>query len=231
VAAGNATAEEAAFDAAVILNRDLEAFRARRISGITGVDDATVRRLIDLAADDGELVERLLARAGNNPDRVRPLLEAGGRDINALNRLVAMADRFPATRLPAGGDVRNSGFAPFATEARLPHFLERHSIDHFDFQQIKTSNSYFPRGTTPADIEEAIVDTLQQVRRSGDRFPANELRIKTLDAPPSLAGVTVQIVRDGGRIVQFFPLDGPGILTFSRQEMIAIGKFLGHLPL
>jgi hypothetical protein len=41
----------------------------------------------------------------------------------------------------------------------------------------------------------------------------------------------VTVTRDGGRIVQFFPIGGPGITFFARQELTAVGRLLGLLPL
>jgi hypothetical protein len=225
VAAGDAVAEENAFNAADVLNQDLEAFRLRRLRGATGVDEATLRNLIRAAADDSELVERLLARTGNDTGKVQQLLTAARGDVNALARLSQAVDGFPARQTPAGPVVRDPRFAPFATEADMTHFLERHSIDHFDFAQVRAQNTFWPRGTTPARIQEALVETLELIRRNGDRFPPNEPRIYRLHD-----GTAVQVTRDAGEIVQFFPLDGPGVTAFTREEMNAIGRVIGRLP-
>ena len=49
-----------------------------------------------------------------------------------------------------------------------------------------------------------------------------------------LEGVSVKVKRDvhpsipgEHQLVQFFPLDGPGVVNFTREEMNAVGKFLG----
>ncbi|HVQ16673.1 MAG TPA: hypothetical protein VMS40_23885, partial [Vicinamibacterales bacterium] len=225
VEAGDAAREEAAFNAADALNQDLEAFRLRRLRAITGIDEPTLRTLITLAADDGELVERLLRRVGNDVPKVRSLLDAAHGDVNALARLSRAIDEFPAAATPSGGAVSDPRFAPFANNADMEHFLQRHSIDHFDFAQVKASNSFFPKGTLPSRIQEGIVEALDFIRRSGDAFPDNSPRIHRLRD-----GTVVQIVRDSGTIVQFFPMDGPGIVSFTREELTAIGRFLGRIP-
>jgi hypothetical protein len=225
VDAGDVAREEAAFSAADALNQDLEAFRLRRLHAITGVDEPTLRTLIRAAADDGELVERLLRRVGNDAAKVRTLLDAAHGDVNALARLSKAVDDFPASATPSGGAVNDPRFAPFANNADMEHFLQRHSIDHFDFAQVRASNSFFPKGTLPSRIQEGIVEALDFIRRSGDAFPDNSPRIHRLRD-----GTVVQIVRDSGTIVQFFPLDGPGVVSFTREELTAIGRFLGRIP-
>lgn len=47
---------------------------------------------------------------------------------------------------------------------------------------------------------------------------------------PGGGRTSVQVTRDAGEIVQFFPLDGPGVPTFSREEMTAIGRIIGRIP-
>ncbi|PZS31581.1 MAG: hypothetical protein DLM61_08345, partial [Pseudonocardiales bacterium] len=225
VAAGDTVAEEHALIAADTLDQDLEAFRLRRIHGMTGVDEATLRNLIRLGADDAALVETLLQRTGHDPARVQPLLEAASGDVNALARLSQAADMFPTRQMPAGGVVRDSRFAPYATEANMPHFLERHSIEHFDFQQVGDQNTFWPEGTTTADVQESLVEALDMMRRNQDQFPPNKLRIYQLRS-----GVVVNVIRNNGEIVQFYPRHGPGVQHFSKQELTAIGRLLGRLP-
>ncbi len=225
VRAGDAAREEAAFNAADNINRELEAVRLRRLNALTGVDPATLATLIDLAADDGELVQKLLRAANNDPAKVRPLLDLAAKDVNVLARLSKAVDDFPRAPTPAGGAVSDARFAPFAKDADMKHFLERHSMEHFDFNGIKGSNSFYPKGTLASRIQEGIVEVLDIMRRNGDAFPENTKRIY-----PLRDGVVVQIVRDGGTIVQFFPLDGPGVVAFTREEMTAIGRLLGRLP-
>jgi hypothetical protein len=225
VEAGDTAAEQKAFDEADAINQELEKLRLRRLNAATGVDEGVLKDLIHLAGDDGELVERLLRLARNDATKVKPLLEAGRGDANALARLSKAVEDFPSTAKPTGGNVTDPRFAPFATDADMGHFLQRHSMDHFDFGQVKASNSFFPKGTLPSTIQDKIVEALDFVRRSGDAFPNSSARIYRLGD-----GLVVQIVRDSGTIVQFFPMEGPGVVSFTREELIAVGKFIGRIP-
>ena len=231
VTAGDAAAELDAFNAADVLNTELAAFRLTRISAATGVSEALLADLIALAADDGNLVQRLLGRVNNNPARVRPLLEAANRDLNVLNKLEGALDQFPGARVPPGGVVLDGRFAPYANTANMPHFIERHTWEGFDFHQIARDNTFFPPGTTAADMQDGIARVLSQMRRAYDKFPYNEVRVYTIEGGP-LDGLTVQIVRDDFEIVQFFPLETPGtnVINFSREELWGIGFFLNRLP-
>jgi hypothetical protein len=145
VAANDLPAEENAFNAADQLNRDLEAFLLRRMSAATGVNEATLADLIRRAGDDGALVQKLLGKAGNNTARVQQLLDAAGGDVNLLARLDQAAESFPPARTGSGSVIRDPRLQPFAAEADMPHFLERHSIDHFDFDQIRAQNHFWPK--------------------------------------------------------------------------------------
>ena len=231
VAAGDAPGELAAFNRADVLNTELEAFRLARINAATGVSEARLQDLIRLAADDGNLVERLLARVGNQPGRVRPLLEAARGDLNMLNKLEAAIDRFPPARVPSGGMVHDPAFAPFADRANMAHFIERHTYDGFDFNQIKIDNTFFPPGTTAADIQDGIQRALAALKKRGDTFPSNHATAINIEGGP-LGEMLVQITRDGGEVVQFFPLQvgRADVVNFSREEMTGLGWFLGRIP-
>ena len=231
IEAKDVAGEEKAFDAADKLNSDLEAFRLKKMSAATAVPEATLKNLIRLAADDGELVQRLLGKVANNPDKVAELLTAARGDVNTLAKLARAVDEFPRTTTSPGSSVADPRFSPYATDANMPHFLERHSPDHFDFKQIKSQNTFLPPGTTPADIQEALVDAVNQAKRAGDQWStatqAGKLRVFKIENG-RLAGVTVQVTRDGGVFVQFFPLGGPGVVNFTREELTALGHFLGR---
>jgi hypothetical protein len=225
VAANDLPAEQRAFDAADVLNQDLEAFRLRRMNAATGVDEAVLRDLIRRAGDDGALVQKLLGKAANDPARVRQLLDAAGGDVNLLARLSQAADVFPPASAPSGAVVKDARFGPFATEADMPHFLERHSIDHFDFGQIRAQNHFWPKLTSPEQIKEALVEALRNIKGEGRPILNNESRITRL-----ANGTPVTVTWDSGRVVQFFPIGGPGVTFFARQELEAIGRLLGRLP-
>jgi hypothetical protein len=117
-------------------------------------------------------------------------------------------------------------FKPFAADADMPHFLERHSIDHFDFNQVRAQNHFWPKGKSSAEIQSALVEALENFKREGGPWPESEPRITRLKD-----GTPVTVTRDGGRIVQFFPIGGPGVTFFARQELEAVGRLLGRLPL
>lgn len=231
VANGDAAAELDAFNRADALNTELETFRVERIRTATGVPEGQLRDLIRLAADDGNMVERLLGRVGNRPARVRPLLEAARGDLNVLAKLENALDEFPAARIPSGGMVHDPAFGPYADRANMAHFIERHTYDGFDFQQIKVENTFFPPGTSAADIQDGIERALAALKRRGDSFPSNFAKPVNIEGGP-LGAMLVQITRDGGEVVQFFPLQAgrADVVNFTREEMTGIGWFLGRLP-
>jgi hypothetical protein len=231
VAAGDAPGELAAFNRADALNTELEVFRVERIRGVTGVPGGQLRDLIRLAADDGNMVERLLGRVGNQPGRVRPLLESARGDLNVLAKLENALDRFPANRVASGGVVQDPAFGPYADRANMAHFVERHTYDGFDFQQIKVENTFFPPGTTAADIQDGIERALAALKRRGDSFPSNTAKAVNIEGG-ALGEMLVQITRDGGEVVQFFPLQAgrADVVNFTREEMTGLGWFLGRLP-
>ena len=232
VAAADIEAELRALDAAELLNTELEGLRLRRIGAATGVAEADLRNLIQLAADDAAVVQKLLGKVGNDPVKVRELLTAARGDINAVHKLANAVDQFPASPISRGSVVTDARFAP-AASADLPHFVERHTVEGFDFQGIKASNTMLPPGTTPAQISDGIATAMEQIRKNGDQFAHKSLRIETLRSG-RLAGVSVQIKRDLvngiSQIVQFFPIAGPRVVDFTREEMQAIGRFIGRFP-
>jgi hypothetical protein len=226
IKAGDTVKEEQAFDEAVKLNGELEGFRAQRMSARTGVPEAELKSLIKLAADDGAAVESLLSRAANDPARVRPLLQAAGGDINNLARLMKDIDAFKPPLKTPPGVVADPRLKPLANDVDLGHLSKRHSSEHFDFNDIKPDNQQWPKGTTPSQIQDKVAEAIDIMKKNGDKFPPNQKRILTLSD-----GTTVQILRsDADRIVQFFPLDGPGVRFYSRPEMTAIGKLFGFIP-
>ena len=232
VAAADIEAELRALNAADVLNAELEGLRLRRIGAATGVAEADLRNLSQLAVDDAAVVQRLLGKVGNDPVKVRALLTAARGDINAVHKLAAAVDQFPATPISRGSVVTDARFAP-AASADLPHFVERHTIEGFDFQGIKASNTMLPPNTTPPQIVEGIATAMDQIRNNGDQFAHRSLRIETLRSG-NLTGVSLQIKRDlvngVSQIVQFFPIAGPRVVDFTREEMQAIGRFIGRLP-
>ena len=98
--------------------------------------------------------------------------------MNALAKLSKAIDDF-ATATPSGGTVSDPRFAPFANNADMEHFLQRHSIEHFDFAQSERA-THFPEGHAPEQIQDGIAEALDFIRRSGDAFPDNSPRFHRL---------------------------------------------------
>jgi hypothetical protein len=113
----------------------------------------------------------------------------------------------------------------------MAHFIERHTYDGFDFNQIKIDNTFFPPGTTAADIQDGIQRALAALKKRGDTFPSNHATAINIEGGP-LGEMLVQITRDGGEVVQFFPLQvgRADVVNFSREEMTGLGWFLGRIP-
>ncbi|HEU4326157.1 MAG TPA: hypothetical protein VFS21_23655, partial [Roseiflexaceae bacterium] len=150
-------------------------------------------------------VEDLLNLANSNPTRFSEL-------AGALQQF----DRLPPTAPPPSNLHGYAGI-------NMPHFLERHTFECFDFGQIKANNTLWPKGTDVGTlVDEALTYLDSQVP---------PVRLVPFANPPTTVplsnGMTAQIGLNNSNVIgQFFPIPGSGAINFTRDEMNAFKNIL-----
>jgi hypothetical protein len=224
VAAGDAAAQESVFTRAEALSADLENLRLGELRAASGLNDAVLRELLLEANDDRASVEQLLRDSGNDPGRIRPLLQYCARDAATLSRMMEAVSRFRRPPAPPGPITPDPRLAPFhwSSRANIPHFLDEHTYDFFDVGQIGNSpnKTFWPPGTTRADVENWLVEALVQLRAEGRLGPPGRYWSEVVRLPGT--NILVQVGSNPGQIGQFFPISGDGIVGYSNQELVLV---------
>jgi hypothetical protein len=230
VAAGDQAAQESAFTRLEALNTELENVRLGELRTTSGLPDAVLRELLLLANDNRPLVEQLLVDGGHDPARIRPLLEYCAGDQPTLERMREGATNFRAPPAPPGGVMVDPRLAPFhwKAQANVPHFLDEHTYAFFDVNQIANSpnKTFWPPGTTRAQVETWLVQALEQLRVEHRLGPIG----KYWSEPVLLPGtdILVQVGSNPTQFGQFFPISGEGILVYSNQELRLLARLFNR---
>ncbi|WPD22085.1 MAG: DUF4157 domain-containing protein [Candidatus Electrothrix scaldis] len=182
----------------------------------------------------------------NQPDRASQFLAAANGNLGRFalmhtwlgefnNNVGAVQPNGTVLGMPVvGGGGRFTGAGLHLT-ARMKHFGERHVADTFAFtrQNINYNHgqSFWPAGTTTANMRAALEHTLQLLVPFAGYPPVGPPH--TGIATGVGGGVTAQIyIRNTAGtnydIGQFYP-DGGAIPTFTGLEMDGIGQVLGHI--
>ena len=82
----------------------------------------------------------------------------------------------------------------------MQHILEGHHPTFFN-REFQTTQSFFGRNTTTAQIESLVGDVLTQNRARVIEIGAGRGGVRAV-----VGGVEYQVTLDAGRIVQFFPV-------------------------
>ena len=195
-------------------------------------------------------ITRTPLHPGGNWARLGTLLATANGNAAAFDRLYHQIDTFHRNRAvvatapplpgglpqPATVTSRRVAYGP----ANMPHFLERHTYDWFDFNQIANQQGFWPEGTTPADIagylEEALLHLHPAVWFAFARasLPARTAWVPI--APFAIgSGFNVRVgigtalgVVPTERVGQFYPVaDGVRVISLTRADMNIIRVVLG----
>ncbi|HYJ37953.1 MAG TPA: DUF4157 domain-containing protein, partial [Chitinophagaceae bacterium] len=212
------------------------------------VDDGNRLERLLAMADTGVQLESFLRRAGGaaqaanledvmrlaGPGRVARLEDLLNIAAGNAARFAELADhtrwlgaRVPAPAIAPPPDVAHFGFGG----ANMPHFLDAHTFDFMDIPGRLANphwphTTFWPRGTTPAQVSDALGEALRNLNPvGGPRLPAPGHPLPTVGG-----GFNVQV---GSRppvaapiIGQFFPTAQPGLVTMLRNELQAIWNIL-----
>jgi hypothetical protein len=191
----------------------------KQLNDIVGTmtDPRQMEKLVEYASNNAGAIRKFLDE-GMNPDLVKKMMAEGfgPREIEAV---AGFAPRLPVTAAPAPSNLYQYG------AANMQHFLERHTLDHFDFAQIKNNQAFWPRGTTPTDIANHLQEALDIMRAKGIRLGHMQaVKVPLSNGIVAQVGASIQ----GGvlTIGQFYPFDGRGVGFFVKSEMEAILRVL-----
>jgi hypothetical protein len=100
------------------------------------------------------------------------------------------------------------------------HFAARHLLECADTAQIRNHNSYWPAGTTLADIEEILRTIIARhgdkiklpaAQHCGNGFALYEFMLAN--------GINLQLgITSAGRITLAQPLSGPNVIIINDEE-------------
>lgn len=188
----------------------------------------------------------VLQRNQNHPERASQFLAAANGNLARFalmntwlgefnNNVGAVQPNGTVLGMPVVGVGGHFTGAGLHLTARMKHFGERHVADTFEFTRrninYNQGQSFWPAGTTTANMRTALEQTLLQLAPVGGYPPVGGGPHAGI-ATGVAGGVTAQIhIRNtlmNYDIGQFFP-DGGAIPTFTGLEMDGIGQVLGHI--
>lgn len=215
--------------------------RLERLFGVVTVISSLEAYLEKVGGrDQAPRLEALLSfatRNGRAVTDVESILNLCAGDGTKMERLTEAAPKFlknSVTGSPQPPNLRGYVYA------NVPHFLKRHTYEFFDFSDIKASQGIWPARTTVdrlarSYLQEAINDHSATAvdPTTGNRGPLSpNTAVPVIVASGSiLAQFGVRLPQAGeptpGIVIgQFYPADGPGVITFSKVEMQAISNVL-----
>jgi hypothetical protein len=227
-------------------------------------------RMLTMLSNDGVELRRLLGLAGGRPSAttleelialarsegkaatdVEGLLNLASGNVAELQRLLGVARRFRA-RTSVGGGLTGP-MPPYNGGADLPHFLDGHTYNLYDFARTTDPKSFWPVGTDVAGVQAELQSAMKFLNTPGGtvtnaqgvtlatpvrvlppNVPAPAIVAGTIRGPVRFtlpSGVEVQFGTRGPAagphvIGQFFPRSGPGVETFRANLMNAIQRIV-----
>ncbi len=211
-------------------------------------DVPQMKRLLALVSDDAVKLEKFLKLAGGKgqaarletlinlavrkeADRVADLLNLPEcRTVAEFERLADAVPLFKQTPVGTPPMPRNltppsmTGAQAFSG-ANMPHFLDEHTYEYYDFANISAQQSFWPAGTSAQDVAGALEETIDSLRRSHTIVHPGFPDTSTATSK----GISVQFGVRGAppyQIGQFFPLNGSGVETFVRAQLKAFRRIV-----
>jgi len=207
-----------------------------------GVSDGAVKleKFLTLAGgkEQAARLERLINLAvRKEADRVADLLNLPEcRTVSIFERLADAVPLFKQTPVGTPPMPRNLTPPPSMTGAQsysganMPHFLDEHTYEYYNFANTGSSQSFWPAGTTAQDVAHILEETINELRRTStvvhpQTLPGGE----PISVPLTSRSITVRFGVRGSApytIGQFFPRSGSGIENFNRDQLQAMAKIV-----
>ena len=158
---------------------------------------------------------------------------AGG-DAAKFEELAALPQRFPAGRgsvpNPQPANLRpGPGDPPGAqafNSADTEHFLNEHTYNFYDFGETGTKQSFWPVGTTEAEVVAALEEAISGLRAQGATVISGKPVGVVITSVPGVHGAQFGVRAGGTEIGQFFPVAGSGVTLLPKAVLDAIAKIV-----
>jgi hypothetical protein len=164
---------------------------------ITATDDIPqLRRMLTALGDDGVKLRNMLTAAGGKPSaamlaELMDLAVARGKSAGDVADLIAQAGNNAAefqrlgnlTKLFGARTPRPGAAGPPMgryTGSNMPHFLDEHTIAHYDFTKTGANGqSFWPAGHTAADVQTELQTAVNLIEN-----PGSTVTSRTMGATP-----------------------------------------------
>lgn len=201
---------------------DLNAL-TRLLDRVDGLEDLELYLLMAGGpAQAGRLLKQLQrAHALGDVRRAEDLLNLAGGNAASFEKLADALELFKLKSAPSGPQPKN--LAPDYSIANIKHFLERHTYEFFDFDQIKGKQDFWPADTSADDVAGYLEEALDALRGQNPPKILGPWQSEIIDI--SIGKVQVGASGTPGQIKigQFFPKDAFQLL---KPEMEAIKRLL-----